>query len=159
MKSTWSLRAFVGLSGVCLMIIGTVSPASAKPKVDQIVGSGAAGGGTFEIDAVENKKGVASGQVTFELAIGSLKGDVVGVTVSSPSQGCATARITQSDVDGAPAGTILILHVAERTADHNDLVRLELTGTDDFSPECNFSMVSPAALTAGALHVVDGLRP
>jgi len=141
------------------MAIGTVSPASAKPKVDQIVGSGAAGSTTFDIDAVENKKGVDSGQMSFQLAIGSLEADVIGVTVSSPSEGCATARITQSDVGGAPTGTILVVHVVERTADHNELIRLELTGTEDFSPECTVSLISPSALTAGTLDVVDGLRP
>src|SRR4051794_13081500 len=34
-RSTWCRRTFVCVSGIALVAIGTVSPASAKPKVDQ----------------------------------------------------------------------------------------------------------------------------
>ncbi len=152
-------RLCVLIASVALLMIGAFSPAVGKPKLDGIVGSGTAGTGTFTIDAAESKKGAASGRIAFSLGIGSLQSEVLGVTVRSASEGCVTARITQSDIDGAPVGTVLILHVAEANPDHGDLIRLELTGTDTFSPECTLSLLSPAAVTTGDVEVVNGIRP
>jgi len=74
-------------------------------------------------------------------------------------RGCTTARISQSDVPGAPVGTIVVVHAAEGGSSGSDLLRLELTGVEGFSPECAVSLLSPSTVTTGGVEIVNGVRP
>jgi hypothetical protein len=128
--------------------------AQAAPQGDAIVGSGAAGNGTFNINTLQKKNGKVSGTSSFQLAIGDLTGDVQFVSVSG-SDACFAGSVTASTIGGVDPGQGYTVQVRDN-ASTGDQLQLQLGTASD---SCSIGIVSPAGVTSGDISVTDSPRP
>src|SRR4051794_36371475 len=155
MRRTLIVGAIVFAAGLA------ASPAAqADPRGGSIVGSGTAGNGTFTMNAVAGKNGKTSGTASFQLAIGSLAGNVQFVSLSN-SDGCLAGVVTSSTIGGVDPGQGYTVQVRDLTppppSDQlQDQLQLQL-GT--ITNACNIGIVSPAGVTSGDIKVTTNARP
>jgi hypothetical protein len=131
-----------------LNMVGTTSA-----NGDSVVGAGTAGFSTFAVDAQSGPSGEnAAGTVSFNLAIGTASGTVNFLCVNGNQ-----AVVAGTFDAGVFAGSGYVLHVQDNAlAGTLDLLRLEIfSGVLAACPE--FSLLAPAAVTAGDIVVVDSV--
>ena len=145
----------IAAAGMSLLLS---QPAQAKPKTgDSINGSGAAGTGTFSLNATDNKKGQASGNAFFSLGIGDFTGTVSDVTVTGAA-GCLGGTVTTSTISGYPAGSFFAVFVLDSTISPSgtDQLVLQLDPVTPFLAPCTSqtTLVSPAGVV-GDVVLID----
>ena len=151
-----SLRAtFVAVFLVPLLMLA--SPPAHGQTQDSVVGSGAAGTGTFDINAVSGPSGEnATGHANFQLAIGSVQGTVTCLSVSG-NEATIGATLPPGNPFNSPG---MIVHVRDNGVLPTgvDQFRLELLAF--VPPACPaVDMVSPAGVTSGDIAVTDADNP
>jgi hypothetical protein len=149
-----SLRAtFVAVFLVPLLML-TSLPAHAQTQ-DSVVGSGTAGTGTFDINAVSGPSGEnPTGHANFELAIGSVQGTVTCLFVSG-NEATIGATLPPGNPFNSPG---MIVHVRDNGVLPTgvDQFRLELLAF--VPPACPaVDLISPSNVTSGDIKVTDAV--
>ena len=148
----------VGSVASALLLSSIAMPAFAQTG-DSVTGSGAAGTGTFTVNATSGPSGEnATGTYTTNLAIGTIIGTVTCLTVSGNT--AAIGGVIEAGSTAAAPGTGFVASFKDNAGTGNpDVTTLQLSpftpGTTCPAP----SFVSPAAVTAGDVVIVDTVAP
>jgi hypothetical protein len=124
---------------------------------DAVVGQGAAGSATFDINATSGPSGEnPTGYMNFNLAIGTVLSDVTHVCVNGNE--AVVTGVAQSGSTAVAPGSGVALHVRDNGVQPTqppDLLRLQLEGFQ-FAACPPFDLISPAGVTQGDITVTDG---
>lgn len=147
-------KVWVGLGLVGTILVAAL-PVSGQPTFDSVVGAGAAGFCTFEVEAQSGPNGESpQGFVSFDCAIGPIEGNVTQLCVSG-NEGIVSGQVVSGPYSGS--GYNFYVRDNGQLPERADALRLELLGYIPSScPE--FNLISPAGVSAGDVIVTDGIQ-